>query len=544
MKKQLSLILAMLLAVMTLGTAYASDDPVVATFVETTGGKVQGYRYDEIDYYFAIQYATAERFQDPVPFSWDDVRVCNVMGEVCPQNTIATATRDMFNSFEYNLLQTQSEKLCLQLNVWTPESNANDARPVVVWLHGGGFSSGSSTQFNFYLGESFAKSQDCVFVSINHRLNALGYLDVSAYGGEEYANSGNVGMQDIVLALQWVQNNIASFGGDASNVTIIGQSGGGSKVTTLMSMPSAQGLFHKAVALSGGSVQINRTTESAQADTAKVVEALGMAASSNEEIIQALTTMSYEELYAACSEVRINYGPVVDGNLIPTGNYEISKDIPFIASNVLGEFSTNYAEVVPFSFTEENYYAKQINDMTEEQVLAAYVAKYGEEFGPRIMAAFQEAYPTHKAAEGLYLNIRRSPAGMTAIPLVNAMVSYGGTTYNSVQAYSYAMYGTIVAIHTASDIPFWFDNVADIPQFVAGDTANAEKVGKAMSGALGAFARTGNPSTEALAWEAYTPEKGACMVFDSESLLKYNHDVELFELINEANAAKATSASH
>lgn len=534
MKKFACLLLVMLLMAAVVGANAA--EPVSATFVDTTGGKVQGYRYDDVDYYFAIQYATAERFKDPVPYSWDNVRVCNVMGEVCPQTTIDTAARDMFNCFELNLLQVQSEKLCLQLNVWTPESNADKARPVVVWLHGGGYSTGSSTQFNFYLGESFAKAQDCVFVSVNHRLNCLGYLDVSAYG-DEYKNSGNAGMQDIVLALKWVQDNIKNFGGDPANVTIVGQSGGGGKVTTLMSMPSAQGLFHKAAALSGGSVQISRTTESAQADTAKVVEALGLTGKSNEEIMTALTSLSYEELNTVCGTARVNYGPVLDGDLIPTGNFEMSKDIPFIASNVLGEFSTNYAEVVPFSMTEENHKAKLINDMSEEQALALYVAKYGEAYGSKIMEAFKAAYPTHHPAEGLYINVRHGMSFMSAIPLVEAMSAYGGTAYNSLVAYSYPMYGTTVAIHTASSIPFWFGNVDDIPQFVAGDEDNARKVNDAMSGALAAFAKTGNPSTENLAWEPYTSENGACMVFDGESVLKYNHDKELSALIGEANAA-------
>lgn len=546
MRKRIAIFALSLLLVFAF-SAIAADQAVYATFVQTTGGKVQGYHYDGVDHYFAIQYGVAERFKDPQPYQWENVRVCNVMGEVCPQNTIRTASRDMFNSFGYNLLQTQSEELCLQLNVWTPESNTAKSRPVIVWLHGGGYSTGSSTQFNFYLGETFAKEQDCVFVSVNHRLNCLGFLDVSAIGGEEYDHSGNAGMQDIVLSLEWVKDNIAQFGGDPRNVTIVGQSGGAGKVTTLMSMPVARGLFHKAVAISGGAVQIRRTSEIAQAETAKVVEALNLAGRPDSEILSAMLELSYEELYSACEEAGISraYGPVVDGDLIPTGNYEMSSNIPLLASNVLGEFSTNYAEVVPFSMTEENHKNKLIELMPQEDVLEAYNEKYGEEYGKRVMDAFLEAYPGHYAAEGLYVNNRRPAAqagpmpSMTALPLLDAMFSYGGRGFNSVEAYSYPMYGTIVAIHTASSIPFWFGNVEDIPEFVAGDQENAQRVNDDMSRALGAFARNGDPSTEELPWEAYTPENGACMVFDTQSEVKYHHDAELFDLINQANAAKS-----
>ena len=363
---------------------------------------------------------------------------------------------------------------------------------------------------------------------------------VSAYGGEEYKHSGNAGVQDLVLALEWVRDNIANFGGDPANVTIVGQSGGGAKVMTLMSMPSAKGLFHKAVDLSGGFNPTSRTTESAQADTAKVVEALGLQDASNEEIMAALTGMSYEELMTACTQVgMMSYGSVIDGDLLPDVNYEVtSNDIPFLTSNVLGEFSTNYANV-PYSFSEENYTRQLLDQQTDEMVMESVVAKWGEEYGPKILDAFKEAYPTHNPAEVIYLNDRLLVGMVNTLPAAQRMTEAGGTVYNCVAAYSYPMYGGIVPIHTASDVPFWFANVDDIPEMVAGDEENARKVNDAMSGALAAFARTGDPSTEALAWEAYSPETGATMVFDAESQVKYNHDKALFELIEAAPQLQA-----
>ena len=513
-----------------------ASEPVAGVYASVTGGDVMGYRYDDVDTFFAIPYGTAERFMPAEPASWDGLYCANVMGEVAPQSTHATASRDLFNCFPYNLVQPESEDKCLSLNVWTQETGGEATRPVIVWFHGGGFSTGSSTQFTFYLGEAMAKAYDVVFVSVNHRLNVLGFTDLSAYG-DEYKYSGNVGQMDLELSLKWVQDNIAAFGGDPSNVTIIGQSGGGSKVTTLMSTPSAKGLFHKAVALSGGSVQVGRDTASAQADTEALVAALGL---EGDDIPAQLAALPYEELLAAATEAGMNYGPVVDGDYIPTGTYEISADIPFIASNVMGEFSTNYAEVVPYA---PNYDVHMmLAYMDDEMVKEQYVSKYSEEFAEDIMAAFQEAYPTHPLKDGLYLNNRHG-AGMSALPLCDAMAGYGGTVYNSLVAYDYPMYGGIVPIHTASSIPFWFNNVHDIPEFVAGDEENAEKVAAAMSGALAAFAYTGNPGTEELPWEAYTPENGATMVFDVDSQVKYHFDDALFEIIAQAPSSSGEAAS-
>jgi len=516
-----------------------ATDAVTGVLVSTTGGDAMGYRYDGVDTYFAIPYGTAERFQPAEPASWEGMYCANVIGEVCPQFTYDTAARDLFNSFPYNMIQTESETSCLNLNVWTQETGGEAVRPVIVWFHGGGYSAGSALMFNFYSGESMARNYDVVFVSVNQRLNALGYLDVSAYG-DEYKYSGNVGQTDLELALHWVQDNIAAFGGDPENVTIIGQSGGGGKVTTLMSTPSAKGLFQKAVALSGGTAQITRITEDAQADTAKVVECLGLEGT-DEEIIQALVELPYEDLLTAATEAGVSYGPVVDGDYIPTGSYEISADIPFIASNVMGEFSTNYAEVVPYApnYDVHNMLAYMDDEMAAEQ----YISKWGEDFGPQIMEAFAAAYPNHPIKDGLYLNDRYS--GFGAFGMLDAMASYGGTCYNSLLAYDYAMYGGIVPIHTASSIPFWFDNAEDIPEFIAGDEEGAFTMEHLVSSALAAFAYTGNPSTEELEWEAYTPENGATMVFDAaDSGMKYNFfDKEIFDLISQAPSSSGESAA-
>ena len=202
----------------------------------------------EIRVYKGIPYAAPPvgqlRWRAPQPVApWEGVRKADHFGPVCPQ------TRANVGSSE---TQSPMSEDCLYLNVWTAAKSAREKRPVMVWLHGGGFVNGNGIEHDGYNGENLARFGDLVFCSINHRLGPLGYCDLAGVGGERFAASGNVGMLDIVAALEWIRDNVAAFGGDPGNVTIFGQSGGGGKVTHLMHMPSAKGLFHKVVAQSGG----------------------------------------------------------------------------------------------------------------------------------------------------------------------------------------------------------------------------------------------------------------------------------------------------
>ncbi len=199
-----------------------------------------------------IPYATSERFTAPQkPAPWSVTRSSMSYGPVCPTDPTTTVNDAFEFAFNHNL--GYANEHCQTLNVWTQKLNDGKKRPVMVWLHGGGFTAGSSIELPSYDGENLAKKGDVVLVSINHRLNILGFLDLSAYG-DKYKNSGNAGLADIVAALQWVKQNIDQFGGDPDNVTIFGQSGGGGKVTCMMNTPVAKGLFHKAIVESGSYV--------------------------------------------------------------------------------------------------------------------------------------------------------------------------------------------------------------------------------------------------------------------------------------------------
>ena len=310
-----------------------------ATVVQTVCGKVAGYIDDGIYTYKGIPYAKAERFMAPQPAdSWEGIRSSRAYGPTAPQEVRSGWSSDELGfSFAWN--DGFPGEDCLRVNVWTPGINDGKKRPVMVWLHGGGYSTGSGQELPSYDGASLARKGDVVVVTLNHRLNVLGFLDLSSFG-EEYAASGNAGLLDLVAGLEWVRDNAAAFGGDASNVTIFGQSGGGGKVSTLLATPSASGLFHKAIVQSGSMLRTMEQKWSSKIGEALVAELGG---------IDVVLTAPYKQLLAAgtkaIAKVRpeaeangfasfiFGWAPTVEGNYLPAQPFdpqapEQSKDIP------------------------------------------------------------------------------------------------------------------------------------------------------------------------------------------------------------------------
>ena len=318
-----------------------------STVVETVNGKVAGYIDNGIYTYKGIPYAKAERFMPPVPAdSWEGIRSSRAYGPTCPQGK-RTGWYSDEQAFSFSWDDGFPDEDCLRVNIWTPGINDGKKRPVMVWLHGGGYSTGSGQELPSYDGRNLAEKGDVVVVTLNHRLNVLGFLDLSAYG-EKYESSGNAGLLDIVAALDWVQANVSQFGGDASNVTIFGQSGGGGKVTTLLATPSAKGKFHKAIVQSGAMLRTMDSKWSRRIGAA-VVEELGLAPSRIDEIQK----VPYEKLLAAgenaIAKIRpeadkegfvsfiFGWAPTVEGNVLPRQPFdpqapEQSKDIPMTVS--------------------------------------------------------------------------------------------------------------------------------------------------------------------------------------------------------------------
>ena len=272
------------------GEITASSATAIA---EAESGKVAGYVENGIYIYKGIPYAKAERFMPPVAADkWEGVRSSRAYGPTCPQGKRMGWYSDE-QAFAFNWDDGYPDENCLRVNIWTPGLKDGKTRPVMVWLHGGGYSAGSGQELPSYDGTNLAKKGDAVVVTLNHRLNVLGFLDLSAYG-DKYAKSGNAGLLDLVAALQWVNKNIESFGGDARNVTIFGQSGGGGKVSTLLATPSARGLFHKAIVQSGSMLRTMEQKYSRRIGSA-VMEELGLKASQIDELCK----MPYDKVLAA-----------------------------------------------------------------------------------------------------------------------------------------------------------------------------------------------------------------------------------------------------
>jgi para-nitrobenzyl esterase len=337
------------------------------TTVQTTSGPVAGYVDDGVFIYKGIPYAKAERFAPAVdPDPWTDVRPSRAFGPTAPAPARSGWWSDD-QAFTMHWDDGFHDEDCLRVNVWTGGIGDGKKRPVMVWLHGGGFREGSGQELVCYDGTNLARDHGVVVVSLNHRLNVLGFLDLSAFGAK-YAHSGNLGMLDIVKALEWVRDNVASFGGDPANVTIFGQSGGGGKVSTLMAMPSAKGLFSKAIVESGSITNLLSPKYSRRIGAATVAN-LGLTPARVEEI----AAVPYERLLAAYDAAMkkvveeakedgayptnfldaILFGqvPVVDGEIIPfqPGTAEalaLSKDVPVIIGTVYHEFTRDQEDPI------------------------------------------------------------------------------------------------------------------------------------------------------------------------------------------------------
>lgn len=513
------------------GQKYSSvkDSSTEAGVVTTATGKVAGYVENGIHIYKGIPYAKAERFSAPQKAdSWEGIRSSRAYGPTAPQGKRTGWSSDE-QAFVFDWNDGFPGEDCLRVNIWSPGVNDGKKRPVMVWLHGGGYTAGSGQELPSYDGLNLAKSGDVVVVSLNHRLNVLGYLDLSSFG-EKYANTGNLGMLDIIAALEWVRDNISAFGGDASNVTIFGQSGGGGKVSTLLAAPSAQGLFHKAIVQSG-SILTNMTSEWSRKIGELTAKKLGLTA----KTIDAIKTIPYEQLLAAgesaVAEVRkqataagfepflFGWTPVVDGKFLPTQlntpeAISISKDIPVMVGSTQHEFMSSQYFPALRAFDEaqaiEHLRKTRYGDRTEEYV-----------------EIFKRAYP-----DGNVLDLMETD--YTFRPFVVEQASER-TNRGNAPVYMYlftwtspVMDGVFRSTH-CMEIPFVFNN-ADLHSSMTGGGPEAIELAEKMSGAWINFARTGNPNTDRLPeWQPYTDENGAAMIFGSTCEMKYGHDRELVE---------------
>ena len=336
MKKNIDCFL-LLIFISLLASAQIKTGKDIAV-TNTDAGKIRGYIHSSIYTYKGIPYAVAKRFEAPQkPTPWNTVRSSLTYGPVAPLMDPTNSVQDE-SEFVFHHDWGYTSEDCMRLNVWTPGINDTKKRPVLFWIHGGGFTAGSSQELPSCDGENLAKRGDVVVVSINHRLNILGYLDLSAFG-EKYKHSANLSILDIKAALEWVKANIANFGGDPNNVTVFGQSGGGAKVNTLMAMPSAKGLFHKAINESGSFRSEMLEKNTSQAITAEVMKELNLQATE----VDRLQTIPYQQLSNAGKKALkviadkmkaegktipgfgLSWGPSIDGEDLPYQLLKLTK---------------------------------------------------------------------------------------------------------------------------------------------------------------------------------------------------------------------------
>jgi para-nitrobenzyl esterase len=508
--------------------AASSDDQLLfvgdnIAVADTEYGKIRGFVLRGVHQFLGIPYGadTSEknRFMPPVkPAAWKEVKPCVWWGNTAPQ-IMDKRYSNAYASFVDHWNYDDVSEDCLKLNVWTPAINSGK-RPVVVWLHGGGFTNGNAIEQDGYHGENLSRLGNIVFCSINHRLGPFGYSHLKAAGG--HPHSGNVGNLDMVAALEWVKNNIANFGGDPNNVTIIGQSGGGAKVTSLMNMPSAKGLFHKAVALSGTSLTgLNK--EYAEKLGLKVMEEAGLQPGEIEKLQQIpwrqyidITTRAVEKFAEEAKKMNISRGgfsPVADGVTM--------NDQPFFSDP--NHFSADIPLIINTTFHDSS--PSRTDASLEEITLAGVVEKIKPRFGAeagKIVDAYSQNFPKAKPVE-IWAMILSNRKG--AIAAADAKVSQRkAPVYVSWFGWQPPLFdGRMRAFH-CDDICFWFYNT-DLMLTHTGGGKRPRALSTKMAKSFLNFIKTGNPNGGGLpTWKPYTKENGETMILDDACALVNNPD--------------------
>ena len=527
--------------------------------VEIDSGKVFGYLQDGVVTFKGIPYGAStagkNRFMPPVkPAPWAGVRSALDWGPVAPQPfAYLTGGKQDDASFVLPREDGHSSEDCLRINVWTPSINDNARRPVMMWIHGGGFFSGSAQSSPACRGDNLVRRGDVVVVSMNHRLGVLGYANLMDYG-EQYASSPNVGMLDIVAALEWVKTNISNFGGDPNKVLIFGQSGGGSKVTTLMAMPSAKGLFHRAAVQSGtGHLRVANGNDAARM-AAAVIGELDLTKSTLGKIHELPVDQIIEagvHSRRAAAESGMNPGyreaadfldlewvPVFDGKVLPSQPWSpdappYSADVPLLVGSTLNE----------------TYNSIQMSDAALEAMTMAEVRKrlsgrvnnYRNpglgQAADHVIDVFREAYPRATPFTIFSIISATATRRLTSLTMAARKNAQGAAP-----AFNYwfqwqtpILDGRPRAFHT-SELPFVFYNTEQCAPMTGGGP-DALDLGSRIADAWIHFARNGDPNHSLLPhWPPYDPAKVPTMIFDTKSVIENDPDGEVRVAIVEALA--------
>ena len=483
-----------------------------APLLATTNGPVQGTIEGEngrVAVFRGVRYGAStegRRFQRAVaPQPWTRMRDATDFGNDCPQPPMGDVP--VFASWAND--QADSED-CLFLNIWTPGLSDGGKRPIMVWLHGGGYTTGSGSS-HAYDGSRLAMRGDVVVVTVNHRLNAFGYTHLGEITDDpKYADAGNLGSLDAILALQWVRDNAAAIGGDANNVTIFGESGGAAKVSSLMAMPAADGLFHRAIAQSGSMSLNGFPIDMADGLARSLMETAGV--SSVKELAELPMDALVRAMIASRSRGGL-YRPVVDGRSLPRDPFDpdapaISADVPLLVGTNNNELRLQGGLGDPAAFS-----------LTWEQLTPRIARLVGADRAQELIAGMRAAHPDYDAADVYFQTITFGTYRSTALAQAERKSAAGGAPVYMYRLdwESPVMGGRLGAAH-ALDIAFVFDNVARSASYTGPETAETQVLANLMADAWIAFARTGNPNTPALPmWTPYSERDRGTMVFDVET---------------------------
>ena len=456
------------------------------------------------------------------PEPWTGVRDAFEYGPAAPQG-------------QGRIPSSATSEDCLVANVWTRGLNDGGKRPVLLWLHGGGFSSLSSSSL-MYDGVNLCRRGDVVVLGVNHRLNVFGFLHLGDIAGQKYEASGNVGMLDLVHALQWIRNNIARFGGDPNNVTIFGESGGGRKTTTLMAMPDAKGLFHRAIIQSGPGIRLqarDKATEMAHALLDELGLPTGDVAKLHELPVDAILS-AYSTVEGRLDSRARQLGRFEQRGFVPTVGVpslpefafdpvasDISKDVPLL-------IGCNKHEMAFFArFRDQDVYNRKL---TAEQLQERVRTMVGDET-ERVMEVYRRVYPVADPSLLWMLMVTGRTYRTDSITLAQRKAAQeGGPCYMYHFEWESPVDDGRALAHHALEIAFAFDNTTKAPEMSGGGPAAANLAEK-VSAAWIAFARNGDPGTDALPfWPKYTARDRATMIFDDTCVVRNDPDSEIRRL--------------
>ncbi len=511
-----------LLCLSSLSSGLLAQDLLLAKpgkTVKTQYGAVRGLVRDDVQQFWNLQYgastAGANRFKPPqAPAAWSGVQDHFQVGTRSFQQPGVGEPSPVVLAM--NRLEQESED-CLRLNVFTPGTDRR-ARPVMVWMHGGGFTSGSGN-YLIYDGTYLAKKEDVVVVSVTHRLNIFGFLHLADLGGEQWAGATNAGMQDLVAALQWIHDNIAQFGGDPDRVTIFGQSGGGSKTTTLMAMPAAKGLFHRAIAQSGAALR-GITASDASAATEKFLAKLNLN-SKQLERLQSLTPQQIQDaLYSQPAIPGLGTGPVIDGKVIPRHQWEPTAP----------EFSANVPLLAGSVATENGWVGPPPFELADAELLSLFtsgIANKDATKGQQLLDLYRSRYPQLRNRM-LWLTAESDNTRRRNAQELNKLKFEQGKAPSWLYYFNWfsPVHDNRMGSYHTLDIPFVFNNV-DVGASMTGAGQERYRLAHVMSAAWAAFARTGNPDHADMPhWPAFNPAEYPTMVFGNEVIMRQDPNRE------------------